>query len=259
MLKIERQKNIMTLLQTKGSVTVDQLTRIFNVTDMTIRRDLEELSDQHQIIKTHGGATLAGKNVMAENPFELRINLNMQQKVEIAHAALELIEDGQKIFFDSGTSTFLLAKILDNSKNLIVVTNAINIATELNLRNNIKVMPIGGELRKNTYSCTGYFAEQMIRQIKVDMAFVGVSGIGIDGELYNQNVIELGIKEAIVKSAKRCIVLADHSKLGVEEFVSYSNLRYAEYLITDSLASEKILQNYRELGIKIKIADSRIE
>ena len=241
MLKTKRQKEITVILETKGSIEIRELCRIFNVAEMTIRRDLDELIQKGAkgIIRTHGGAMLSEENVLLELPFNIRDMQNQAEKEAIAKTALGMIKDGQRIILDSGTTMFSLAKQLDNSRRLIVVTNAINIAIELNMRSNISVIPVGGTLRKNTFSCVGGFAETMIRQFRADISFIGVGGISETGDLSNDSTVETGVKQAMIAAGRQKVVLADSSKIGSEKFSIFANLKNVDLLITDSNAKKK--------------------
>lgn len=256
MLKTKRQKEIIEILKQKGVVEIKDLCRLFSVVEMTLRRDLDELIEagKDSIVRTHGGAMLSETNMLLEAPFDIRDMRNQKEKEEIARVASSMIREGQKILLDSGTTTYSLAKQLDNSRKLMVVTNAINIATELNMRTNISVIPVGGALRKNTYSCTGYFAETMIKQIKVDIAFIGVGGISETGKLSSGSIVEVGVKRAMLEAGKRTVVLADSSKIGHEDFALITNIKNVDLLITDSKAPNKIINRYKKMGVKIKIA-----
>lgn len=255
MLKKDRLDQIIKLLQSKGVVEVSALCRIFRVTEMTVRRDLDELSEKGLIIRTHGGAILSEDNILVEQPYEARLLLNSEKKEAIAKAALDIIKDGQKIYLDSGTTTLALARAIDNTQRLVIITNAINIAMELNMRLNISVISIGGELRKNALSCTGHFAEDMIKKLRVDLAFTGVGGLGENGELYSGSIVEAGVKQLLMEISNQTVILADSSKIGHEDFVSFGNLKDIDYLITDSKAPAHILDKYREMGVQVIIAD----
>ncbi|MCK4400880.1 DeoR/GlpR transcriptional regulator [bacterium] len=257
MLKTRRQKEITEILKQKGVVEIKDLCRLFNVVEMTLRRDLDELIEagKGSIVRAHGGAMLSDTNMLLEAPFDIRDMQNKKEKEWIARVASSMIREGQKIILDSGTTTYSLAKQLDNSKKLMVVTNAINIATELNARTNISVMPVGGALRKNTYSCTGYFAETMIKQIRVDIAFIGVGGISETGDLSNGSELETGVKQVMLKAGKKKVVLADFLKIGHEEFSIFANLKCVDLLITDSKAPKQIINKFIKSGIKVKVAN----
>jgi DeoR/GlpR family transcriptional regulator of sugar metabolism len=255
MLKENRQREIIKLLMSKGSVEVNQVCRIFSVAEMTIRRDLDELAARGVIIRTHGGALLSEKNILSEQPFDVRNSQNLQEKKAIARLALNLISNGQKIILDSGTTTFCLARMIDNTRRLVVVTNAINIASELNMRTDISVISVGGDLRRNTLSCVGHFAEEMVKQFRCDIAFLGVGGVSERGDLSNAGSVEVGIKRAMIEAAKRTVVLADSSKIGHEMFARIENLRAVDLLITDSKASEDMLNSWKKLGVEIQVAE----
>jgi len=166
-----------------------------------------------------------------------------------------MVENGQKVFISSGSTTYCLARALDNTRQLIVVTDAINIASELLTRTNISVISVGGELRKNTFSCVGYFAEEMIKQLKCHIAFLGICGIGENGELYSASALEIGIYRAILQSSKKLVILADFSKIGNDDFACIGNLKDVHCLITDSKAPKNLLSKYAEMGVEIKVAD----
>ena len=236
---------------------IKELCRILNVAEMTIRRDLDELieNSKNRIVRTHGGAVLSEEHILIEPSFGIRNMQNKPAKDAIAKEALKLIHDGQKILLDSGTTNFSLARQIENFKRLIVVTNAVNIAAELNMRPNISVISVGGSLRKNTFSCVGNFAETMISQFNVDIAFIGVGGISPNGDLCNGNIVENGVKKAMLKAAKQKIVLADSSKIGREEFTIFAHLKDIDLLITDSNAPKDIISELKKQNIKIKIVD----
>jgi DeoR family fructose operon transcriptional repressor len=257
MLKSERQKEILKILEASGTAEIKEISRIFNVAEMTVRRDLDELIEdsRNHIVRTHGGAVVSEEHILLEPSFGIRNTQNKEAKAAIAKEALKLINDGQKILLDSGTTTFSLAMQIENFKRLIVLTNAVNIAIELNMRPNISVIPVGGSLRKNTFSCVGNFAEAMISQFKVDIAFIGVGGISSSGALSNGSMVENGVKKAMLEAAKRKIILADSSKIGKEEFSIFGHLKDIDLLITDSNAPKDIISKFKKLNIEIKIVN----
>jgi len=254
MLKSDRQMEIMKLLQTRGSVEIKQLARVFGVAGMTIQRDLNELIQKGGMVRVHGGAILSEDAHVSELPFDIRNRKYQREKKAIAEAALDMIEDGQKILLDSGTTMFSLAKIIDNSKRLIIITNAVNIAAELNARPNITVISLGGTMRKNTVACVGHFTEGMIRTLKVDITFLGVGGISESGDLSDGGIEVVGVKRAMMEAAKKIVVLADSSKIGREEFVLIGNMKDVDVLITDDKAPGKIINRYRKMGVEVRTA-----
>ena len=253
MLKEERQRQVLEILRTKGRVEVTELCQVFNVTNMTIRRDLDDLERAGLLIRSRGGALLSDTNMLVEHPFNIRLNEKKEQKMAIASAAAGSIKDGRKVFLGSGTTVWYLAQRIDNSRRLIIVTDAINIAAELVTRPSITIIQIGGELRPNTYSTVGAFAEDMMRQFICQHAYIGVTGIGLDGSLYVASVAEAGLFRTVFETSHSIYVLADSSKLGVEDFVIIGKLQTNYTLITDSGADPALVANYQNMGITVVV------
>lgn len=256
MLKEERHEQIVKMLQAHGSIEVSQLCNLFGVTDMTVRRDLEHLEDIGMVVRNHGGATLSKNVLLLEQPHETRLNIAKEEKEAIGRAAAKLIESGQKIFINSGATTLYLAKAIDNTKKLIVGTDSIRIAYELSTRTNLTIISIGGEMRHNTYSCDGYFAENMILQLRFNTCFFGITGIGNDGNLYAGSLSSQSKYHALFKSTRRKIALADHTKFGNEDFACVGNIKQMDCLVTDSQAPDAMVKKIRDLGVTVIIAES---
>ncbi len=148
MLKDERLKEIETMLQTNGKVEVGNLCRIFNVTEMTIRRDLNDLVARNLAVRSHGGAVAAPDTMLTERPYEIRITRNLREKEAIAREALQFIGDGDRVFFDSSTTVYCLARLISNTQKFLAVTDTLSTAMELNARTSLRVVCLGGELKK---------------------------------------------------------------------------------------------------------------
>ncbi len=251
MLKEQREEHILKLLEQHGSVEVSQLCNLFNVTKMTIRRDLDALENQGKVTRTHGGAVLNNTDILLEKPLYVRLNTNTEHKDRIAAKAASLISDGEKIFLSSGTTVFSLAKQLDNARRLLVVTDGLNTALELSKRTNISIIVIGGELRNNTLATTGSFAEDMIRQFKFEAAYMGVTSISADGSLYHGSLVEIGLYKVLAEISKRRIIMADSAKLGKDDFVCVGKLRPGDTLITNDEAPPELIKTYRDLGVDV--------
>jgi DeoR family transcriptional regulator, fructose operon transcriptional repressor len=249
--KEARQKQIVELLQNKGHVEVEELCRMFNVTNMTVRRDLEELETAGLVSRSHGGAHIADTDILVEVPFYLRQNMNKAAKLAVAAEAIKYLADGHKIFIGSGTTTYYMSQKMDNSHCLITVTDAINIASELVTRPSISVIQLGGVLRSNTMSTTGSVTENEIRQFRFHKAFIGVTGIGKDGRLYVGSISQMSIYQAAFESAEQIIILADSSKVAQEDFVCIGSLSGKFTVITNKEAPEGCLEAYRGMGARV--------
>lgn len=251
MLKEERQKQILGMLRANGQVLIEDLCKIFNVSNMTIRRDLDEMEASGQLVRSHGGALLPDTDVLIENPFYLRLDRNRDKKIEIATAAAGLLTNGQKVFIGSGSTTHYMVQKLDNSRKLLVVTDALNVSMELANRSSISLLQVGGDIGANTLSATGVFAEHMLKQFRFDYSFMGVTGLGADGQLYVGSVAQLGNYHTVINSSKHVIILADSSKIRHQDFISVGTLSDKCTLISDKGADETALKIYKSLGTKV--------
>lgn len=230
MLKEKRLLQILDMLRQNGEVEISQLSRFFGVTEMTIRRDLELLVRADKAVRTHGGAMLVASSLQAasqEVPYK-------ENKLAIARKALSFIKDGTTVFFDSGSTGYILTQCVPASAHLTALSNAVAIATELVSRAFISVILIGGELKADSLACRGPAAEDALNRFRVDLAFVGVSAIGKNGELFTGSVAEAGFKRKILSSAQQSVVLADSSKIGKQSLCRFADVRETQALITDS-------------------------
>lgn len=251
MLKEERQRQLLEILHSKGRVEISELCQLFNVTTMTVRRDLDELEHDGLLLRSRGGALLANANILVEHPFNIRLNENKDKKNQIAKYAAETVFDGRRIYMGSGSTMLYMAKNIPSSRRIIVVTDAVNIASELLNRPSVSVIMIGGDLRSNTFSAVGAFAENMVKQFKCQYSYIGVTGIGSDGTLYVTSVAEAGLFKTVFEHSSAIYILADSTKLGVEDFVSIGQLQKNYTLITNRDADPELVQSYKSLGADV--------
>jgi len=254
MLKQTRHEQILHLVKGKGSIETSELCKLFSITEMTARRDLDELARQGLLNRTHGGAILSIEDINYERPLSTRQGLNIAAKEAIARSALRYVIDGQKLFFNSSSTVLSLVQLIDNSRKLLIATDTIRIADELNTRSQVTVIQIGGELKKNTLASSGYWAETMIRQFHFDTAILGVKAIDTDGNIYCSNLLDRGIYDAVFSATDQIILIADSSKIGRTDFVRFGNLHNIDRLITDKNASEELLKHFKEKGFTIELA-----
>lgn len=253
MLKQTRCNQIMEILRRDGEVEISTLCRIFDVTEMTIRRDLNQLAKENNIVRTHGGALLVQEDQITEPSYERRITDASESKAMIAKKAIGLISNGERVFLDSGSSTFHIAKQLSNSARNVILTNGINIAAEVILRNNISVIMIGGELRPNTLATRGSLTEELISQFHVDVAFIGANAIDDEGNIYAANTSERCLKRAIMQHSDRTYVLLDHTKFGKTSLIKYATAAELTGIISDEKLPARIRSDFEEKGFNILI------
>lgn len=241
----QRQQQILEYLQSQKSITIRKAAEIFMVSEATVRRDLDELASTGKIERTHGGAVLH-----TGTGFEWQHAEKMQEmipeKKRIAIAAKKLIEDGDSLFLDTGTTTYLLAEELKEKKRLTVVTNNLDIAytTELDATS---TMIITGGIRRDGYSSlVGDIAADLVRKLYVDVSFIGADAVSVGNGVFNTNFNEIGIKKSGIESGKRKVLLADSSKFSRKALAKICDLQEFDIIITDSGIDEAQLRILKE-------------
>ncbi|MCL6576142.1 DeoR/GlpR family DNA-binding transcription regulator [Kyrpidia sp.] len=249
MLQEERQKKIMEYLQHHGTLRVTDLVERLGVSRETVRRDLQELEHQGVLRKVHGGAILTRTGV--EPTFAVRRTTNIKEKEAIGRAAAGLVEDGDTIFLDLGTTALEVARHLRGRGRITVVTNSVQAALELIDDEAINVYLTGGMLRSGDLSLSGRFARHMLAQFYVDKAFIGVAGISLAGDLTDFHVEEAEVRNMMIERAKEVIVVADHSKFGVTAFTRVSALTAVHRIVTDAGTDPEQIFMIRSLGVEV--------
>ena len=230
-----RQAEMVELARETGRLSVDELAARFAVTPQTIRRDLNELCDNRVLTRVHGGAIIASS---VENlAYDARKQVASEQKRLIGQAAAALIPDDSSLFVNLGTTTEEVARALAGRHGLLVVTNNINVATELYRNRSIKVVVAGGDIRPSDGGVVGHMAVELIRQYSVDLAVIGTSAIDEAGTLLDYDVREVQVSRAIMENARRVMLVADRSKFARRAPVRIASLQDVDILVTDRLPS----------------------
>lgn len=248
----ERRSKIITYLKEHSRASVQELGEIFQVSESTIRRDLQYLEEDKLLKRTHGGA-LCLENVNFESAFIEREDKFQREKESIAHKAASFIQEGDTLVIDSGTTTVYLAKEIKKLSNLKVVTNSLIVAQELQGASGIELIIIGGTLRQNTLAMVGPLAEQALNGLRVDKAFIATNGLDVAGGLTTPNIIEAATKTKMIAIAKQVILLADHTKFGKVSFVKFDDLSSVDICVADDKVSEDRLREMEKLGISVCI------
>jgi DeoR family transcriptional regulator of aga operon len=246
--KTERLGRILELLARDGTVTVTALAGELGVSEATIRRDLQALGDQRLLERSYGGAVAHG--TAHELPVRYRTGRS-EEKRRIARAAAELVADGAVIALTGGTTTTEVARTLALRQELTVVTNALNIAVELAVRPDLKLIVTGGVARSASYELVGSLADETLRRLNVDIAFVGVDGIDAARGLTTQNEVEAATNRALMSRAARTIVVADASKLGRVALAQIAAVDAADRLITNEGADAGQVERLRAAGLPV--------
>lgn len=249
--KLDRLGMILELLGGNGSASVDELSRLLGVSGATVRRDLRELADQHMLARTHGGAVVQA--VSYELPIRYRSGRRSEQKRRIGAAAARLVADHGVAGITGGTTTSEAARALASRSGLTIVTNALNIAAELAVRPNLRLVVTGGIARSASFELVGPVAEQTLSDYNLDIAFVGVDGIANSAGCTTHDDVEARTNAILVRQARRCVVLADSSKLGKVAFARICPITAVDLLITDKDADDAQLAPLRDRGMEVQL------
>ncbi|AFZ65958.1 DeoR/GlpR family DNA-binding transcription regulator [Deinococcus peraridilitoris] len=246
-----RLRVILSELDKRERVTVDQLSTLLGVSKVTIRSDLEILHRQGLIHRTRGGA-LRPIADHAELPLEETRKQRSLEKRRIGAAAAALIEEGDTVFLDVGSTCTEIARSLSPLlRNVTIVTSGLNIAFELEKQSNVTVVVTGGTLRRLQHSLVNPFGLQLITSLHADKLFLGCNGVSVQAGITSRNLEEAEIKRCMVGNARQTIVVADHSKLGEISTAAVAPLSAVSQLITDRGAASAPLEELRACGLNL--------
>ncbi|THF47163.1 DeoR/GlpR family DNA-binding transcription regulator [Allorhizobium terrae] len=249
MLLSARQSEILDIAKAEGRVQVEDLALRFTVTPQTIRKDLNDLCEARQLTRVHGGAIFPSG---AENVhYEARRSIAAPEKQAIGRAAAELIPNNASLFINIGTTTEAVGEALLDHKDLMVITNNINVANRLRVFPAIEVVIAGGVVRGADGGIVGEAAVDFIRQFKVDYAVIGVSAIDHDGALLDYDYREVKVAQAIIANARHVVLVADSSKFERTAPVRIGHLSQVHTFITDKCQIAAITQTCREHDVRL--------
>jgi DeoR/GlpR family transcriptional regulator of sugar metabolism len=250
MLANQRRQKIYELLKEDGSAKVIELAKIFKVTEVTIRQDLEKLEKDSLITREHGGAFLKSIKDNVKS-FTLLNSDNMDKKIAIGKMAASLIENGDTIILDSGSTTTEIAHNILGRKGLTVITNALNIAIILGADPGIDVIVTGGEFKPPTLSLTGQKAADFFKGIHVDKLFLATAGISLRSGLTYPSISDIMVKKAMIDASDITYLVADSTKIDKNALASLGALSMIHYVITDGCIDPKYLKLFKDNEIEI--------
>lgn len=255
---IKRKDKIKDILDRKGQVSVSELVSLFKVSEVSVRRYLEEMEKENLLLRTYGGAVKKENSISSEFFFGEKAKKNVAEKKVIAKEAFEMIKSGETIFFDTGTTTLEISKFLAKSgKTLVVVTTSLPIVSELSQAGSIKVFVLGGFLRRELMDFSGYFLSEEIADFTFDQSFLGVDGISAEKGLTTTDTVTAGVEESVMEKSRIINIVADFSKIGKVSLIPYGNIKERKKekrLITDSRADRRELEGLKKSGFEIRIA-----
>lgn len=211
MLIDERRRHILSLVQSHGRVLVGELSRTLGISQITIRKDLEHLQSRGLVQRTHGGALRLQSGALFDPSLQEKQKQHSQEKQRIADQAARMVQEGQCVMLDSGTTTTAVAHALKRFSQLTLITNAVNIAADL-ASTSFEVILIGGTLRRNSFSLVGPLAEDVLEEMHADILFLGVDGFDVETGITTPNFLESRVNRAMVKASRRVVVVCDSTK-----------------------------------------------
>ncbi|HEY59329.1 MAG TPA: DeoR/GlpR transcriptional regulator [Anaerolineae bacterium] len=254
MLAEERRAILLNTLRENGYIQVSELAESLNISSATIRRDLTLLEKEGLCIRKRGGAIRSAQGTTLELPYEVKKHRFVEEKNRIAHEAVKLVENGDTIILDAGSTTYTLAQLLSSKQRLTVVTNDLQISVVLAANPNIYLVCTGGIARANVYTLQGAQVESFLETLRVDKTFLGADAIHEDGTIANVNIEEVAIKQAMIKAASQVVLLVDSSKFNVKGFAKVCDLEDINLIITDTNIPEKAENLLRERNTQFKAA-----
>lgn len=253
MLPLERQKNIVKYVQKQKATTIAELANYFDVHEATIRRDINLLVKDNQLIRTHGGVMI-NDDVDSEPSFHKRTSLQFEEKIRIGQKAADLINDGENIIIDSGTTTLHIANAIKDKKNLTVITNDINIAATLRSSPSIKVIVTGGILFPDSFMLNGMITDEVLQSLHVHKAFIGTPALHHRKGLTHFDEYLVSAKRGMIRAAKKVIAVADHTKIGNVSLHKVADMKQVHDIVTGKDAEKLDLRSFTDQGIRMHFA-----
>lgn len=253
MLIEERRQHVLSQIQRDGRVLVSELSDTLGISRITIRKDLDNLESRGLVKRTHGGA-LAGKHhSLLDPPVNEKHLQRAKEKQRIAQAAAMLAHEGECILLDSGTTTTAIAQALRRMSQLTVITNAVNIAADL-ANTDFEIILLGGVMRKNAFSIVGPSAEDMLREMRADILFLGVDGFDPAVGITTPNVLEARVNRAMVQAARRVVAVCDSTKFIRRSLAKIVPPSGIHTVITDNQITKKDLDELKGQGVEVIVA-----
>jgi len=248
----ERMDRVLEILARRGYRSVSELSADLDVSEMTVRRYLDKLEERALIKRTHGGA-FAGQE-MIEVDYRVRETVRRAEKEAIGRAAWALVQPGESIFIDAGSTPAHLALAMDDTRRITVVTSSTTVLQALEGKANIDTIMLGGKVHATSHSLVGHLAEEAVQQFRFTKAFLGTVGINLQEGFTQSNVDEVPVKKKVASNSREVIVLADSSKFDQDVLFLFLRLDQVHTVITDVGVKPAHRAALEEAGIRVIIA-----
>ncbi len=249
----ERRQTILDLVRANGAVSLRELARVVQTSEVTVRRDVRALEAEGLLDRRHGGAVLPG-GLSREPSYSQKTHLAAPEKADIAELAATLVDEGDAIVVGAGTTTQEFARRLTRVPNLTVVTNSLLVAQALAHASRVEVVMTGGALRGSIYALVGSGAEQALAGLRVRRAFLSGNGLTAERGLSTPNMLSASVDRALVRAAQEVVVLADYTKIGVDTMFQTVPTEQMNHLVTDANAHPDATAALAEQGVRVHVA-----
>lgn len=248
-MKISRLNAIEDYVLANKTVGIDELCDVFQVSKNTIRRDLGELESRGRIAKVYGGVTAVAPEEVT--PLPIRSGINADGKERIGALAAQLVEDGDTIFIDSGSTAVCILRHLADRHDVTVITHSLTAMIEAAKYEHLHLLSLGGQYNAATSSFVGISSLSALSDLRINKAFMGATGVTVESGMTNTTFLEAEIKRSVVSHSNCIILMADHSKLGHEATISFCRLQNLSALVSDRPLSDKFADFCRAHGIRV--------
>ncbi len=249
MLAIERRNAILEKLQTEGKVVVSELSAFYEVSEETIRRDLEKLENEGYAIKSYGGAVL-NENANLDLPFTVRKNTNVVGKQKIAELISDMVHDGESIFLDASSTAVAIAKAIKHKNDITIITNSLEIAIQLLEASGCKVISTGGVVTESSFALVGHVTDRTISSYCVDKAIISCKGFDLEAGFTDSDERHANNKRSMLAGARVKIVAIDNSKFHQISFAKIGNLQDITMIVTDKKPEDKWLEKFAKYNVE---------
>lgn len=251
----ERRQSLLDILRKQPGLRVPELAKVLDVSEGTVRNDMNALEDEGSLKRVHGGAVLNDHDQFKNNSFLLRYQKNAAAKLAIASKAAVLVDDGDSLLLDASSTGYYLAQALSDRQKLRVMTNGFEVARELAKNSSNTVVLIGGVVNNDSSSVTGLLSEQIIAEMHIEKAFFSCSGFSLERGMTEVHFAEAQLKRKAIESSQQIIALIDSNKFGKEDLTPFARTDQITHLISDSKLSSEWAKKLKQAGVNFTLCE----
>jgi DeoR/GlpR family transcriptional regulator of sugar metabolism len=246
----QRREQMLAYLSAEERTSVNELSQALDVSEVTVRKDLDQLEQQGLLIRVRGGAVVSGRGRL-ERYFAAREQEHIEEKRRIAQAAASLVHSGQQIFLDGSTTALQVARLIKDREHLVVVTNGLYTALELNFSTGITTIVVGGTMRRRSSSLVGSFNHDSLRRLRFDIGFFGARGVSARDGMMEADIEEALLKQQMASASDSVVGVVDSSKFEATAFSAFALPQEIDRIISDVAAPSETVEELRTAGVKV--------